>query len=293
KDRVEPYFEREVAGISGRLSYDIGGLTLTSVTDYLYMGKGYREDSDGTPYFGTNYGTRTRLNQFSQELRLSGQKGIAQWIAGVYYLKFDTKQLADPIASLTFGTPDNGIPVIPYSVTTSATVESESWAIFGHVEWELSPEWTLITALRYTEDDREIKDHVNFDSFGTLLPAMGVPDQRFSFNTLFPDLAKQEWENVSAKVELDWRPVDDLLLYVSFTRGHKAGNFSMPLAGYIPAAFGDLSDFRSMPHDEEVLHSYEAGFKWDFADGRARLNGSVFYYDYDDYQASFFANISQ
>jgi iron complex outermembrane receptor protein len=39
------------------------------------------------------------------------------------------------------------------------------------------------------------------------------------------------------------------------------------------------------------LLSYEGGFKATLQDGRARLNGSVFYYDYTDYQAFLFVGV--
>ena len=45
-------------------------------------------------------------------------------------------------------------------------------------------------------------------------------------------------------------------------------------------------------YDPETLLSYEVGFKSTFMDGRARLNGAAFYYDYDDYQAFVFVQSS-
>ena len=35
----------------------------------------------------------------------------------------------------------------------------------------------------------------------------------------------------------------------------------------------------------ETLNAYEVGFKTSFLDGLARLNGAIYYYDYQDYQA--------
>ena len=90
---------------------------------------------------------------------------------------------------------------------------------------------------------------------------------------------------MSAKIQLDWTPNEDWLLYAGFTRGHKAGNFSQPF--FIPA---DLSE---LPHDEEVLHSFDIGAKGVMLDGILRLNASIFYYDYKDYQAFFFENLAQ
>jgi iron complex outermembrane receptor protein len=158
------------------------------------------------------------------------------------------------------------------SIQTSA-VDTKSWAVFAHQEYDIATEWTLIGSLRYTEDEREI-DYVLEDNFGTFQ----------QFNTALFSEAKQEFENVSAKVEIDWKPNDDWLVYASVNRGHKAGNFSTPFIGPV--------DLPLLPHDEEVLTSYELGFKSTLLDGLARLNANVFYYDYADYQASFFNNFA-
>ena len=40
-----------------------------------------------------------------------------------------------------------------------------------------------------------------------------------------------------------------------------------------------------MSYDPEQLDAFEIGFKSTLADGRAQLNGAVYYYDYRDYQA--------
>ena len=287
----EPFFEREVKGATAKFTYDIGDITLSSITDYLELDKDYREDSDGSPIFGSLYSTFTDVDQFSQEFKLSGNTERLEWMAGLYYLEFDTDQRVHAPVTLTYTTED----VLPYSVTTSGTIESESWAIFGHTEYDLTEEWRVTAAFRYTEDERDLEDHINLDEFGTILPIVfEVPDIAVSIDDYFPELTSQDWDNWSAKLQFDWRPNDDLLLYAGYTRGHKAGNFALPLAEYISVgAFGSTDGLRAMPHDEEVLHSYETGFKWTLADGLARLNASVFYYDYEDYQASFFVGIAQ
>jgi iron complex outermembrane receptor protein len=77
------------------------------------------------------------------------------------------------------------------------------------------------------------------------------------------------------------------LWYLSVNRGVKAGSFNGKLNDFTPA----LPE-ADIPYDEEVLLAYETGFKSTLADGRARLNGSFYYYDYDDYQAFVFSGSS-
>jgi iron complex outermembrane receptor protein len=285
-------FKRDVWGVSAKLTYDFDDLTLVSITDYLDMDKEYNEDSDGSPFFGGNFGTETEVEQFSQELKLHGETDRLQWLVGVYYLEFDTDQFVDAPVTLTFGT--TAEEIIPYSVTSRGKIESKSWAVYAHTEYALTSELSVTAALRYTDDERELKDHLNWDTYGTILPQVfGLPDISVSIDDYFPGLTQQDWDNYSARLALDWSPTDSLLVYASYTRGHKAGNFALPLAEYIEVSFGSTDGLRAMPHDEEVLHSYESGFKWEFLEGLARLNASVFYYDYDDYQASFFSGQTQ
>jgi iron complex outermembrane receptor protein len=92
-----------------------------------------------------------------------------------------------------------------------------------------------------------------------------------------PGIDTIDYGDYAARVQLNWVPADDTLLYASFNRGIKGGNWSLdPLGGVADA---------NLKHKEEVLNAYEIGWKTDLLGGVARLNSSVFYYDYDDYQA--------
>ena len=91
----------------------------------------------------------------------------------------------------------------------------------------------------------------------------------------------------AGKLQLSYQYDDDLMLYAGVNRGVKAGSFNAPLLG---AYFGGGGD-DGLPYDEEVLTSYEAGFKATVLDGTTRINGTAFYYDYSDYQAFLFVGV--
>ena len=67
---------------------------------------------------------------------------------------------------------------------------------------------------------------------------------------------------------------DDLLLWASIGTGYKSGGINV--------GFGSQPEFNI--YDEETILSYEGGFKWTFWEGKARLNASAFFYDYEDIQ---------
>ena len=91
----------------------------------------------------------------------------------------------------------------------------------------------------------------------------------------------------AAKAQLDWHVNDDLLVYGGINRGVKAASYNAPLLG----AFLGSGGAAALPYEEEVLLSYEVGFKSTLQGGRTRINGSAFYYDYSDYQAFLFVGV--
>lgn len=297
-DNVGP-FKREIQNYHAELRWEINdGLTLVAISDYNDLDKLNTEDTDGSPFAQVTFVEVEDREQFSQEIRLEGESQRTTWLAGFYYLDFTTnsrgnvEQDVGPLLSFApvfpsfvpgvscfiFGGPGPCAPgEAPIAVFFhDEEVKSDSWAIFGHVEYEFSESLSVTAALRYTEDDRKMD--ILIDSIavnGLLLNATAS-------NTPALD---QSFENVSAKIQLNWKPNDNWLYYAGFTRGHKAGNFTAPF--FAPPTAD------SLPHDEEVLHSFEVGAKGELMDSRFRLNASAFYYDYQDYQASFFVNFAQ
>ena len=78
----------------------------------------------------------------------------------------------------------------------------------------------------------------------------------------------------SGKLELDYKPVTDTLVYWSISRGVKSGGFTAHNTVAAPAAD---------PFEPERLTAYEIGVKSDVS-RTLRLDASVFYYRYRDQQ---------
>lgn len=269
-------FDRTVSGVTAQLTWDIGETTLTSISDYFDMDKEYDEDTDGSPLAAGHFASGADYEQFSQELRLEGQSNRLHWQAGLYYLDIEAKEFSEFPSDTGpyFGLPV-GDPWGFFFTRADSVVETQSWAVFGHLEYDISEHWSVTAALRYTEDDKEL-DWALFDNFGS--------DQKIN-SSVNPELSELSFENMSARIGLDWRPNEDVLVFASYTRGHKSGNFSTPF-------FALTVPLSNIPHDEEVLHSYEVGVKSTLFDGKARLNANLFYYDYEDYQVFTFPNQS-
>jgi len=286
-------------GITSNLQWGFESFDLTLVTDYWNLEKDYSEDSDGSPNDLYNFLVGSDLDQFSQEIRLSGEtdEGL-RWVTGAYYLDIDGEFYSGGWAPNLIGIPGGG-------QANSFENETKSYALFGQVEFDLAEDFTLITGVRWSREDKTSEYRssivsfssasdstiIDSDPFGLGAPLFsygkaGAYSAGFELNPGSSSPGEIKKDLITAKVELDWRASDATLVYMSYNRGIKAGGFNAPLD---PADLidGDPSNggTSEMKFDEEVLNAYELGFKTEFMDGLARLNGAVYYYDYQDYQA--------
>lgn len=147
-----------------------------------------------------------------------------------------------------------------------------SYSVFAQGEYDLGKQLTLIIDGRYTHD-RKRYNYLEtctgpacgaFILPGTIGAAGGYSDRHGE-------------GGVSARAQINYKPTDDLLLYLSYNRGYKAFNYNAGFAGQAP--------IRLARFDGEKLNAYEFGIKSEFAVRRIRFNAATFYYDYKNYQA--------
>jgi iron complex outermembrane receptor protein len=279
--------DTETSGANLRVFWDMdNGMRFTSVTDYKDYDKLLFIDVDSAPvnqlanYAGVN------ANTFTQELRLNGETDRMRWVAGLYYLNIDNDSdngLKAPVNSIV------GTFAFPLDIGVKASLETDSYSLFGQVDYDLTEKWALTAGLRVIQEEKDFDTGIGFffsqSNFsvnqGDFIPNFSGAGDPFFFDD---DTSDTLW---AGKIQLDYRPNDDLLLWGGINRGVKAGSFNAPLLNAYLGSGGDSA----LPYDEEVLISYEAGFKATLGDGNTRLNGSVFYYDYQDYQAFLFVGV--
>jgi iron complex outermembrane receptor protein len=269
----QPFMDRETTSATGTITADLaGGVQLVSITNWMEMDKFYVEDSAGGLAFFP-YNTINEYDQVSQELRLGKAEGAFRWTVGAYYLDmtWDTFQSVQGAAILGAGT---GSASETQKMSTFGVVDSSNWSVFGQVEYDLAPAWTLILGARWSQDDKDLEMRRVFEDVPQGIP----PTEVFNIDDVaIPDIDTIDYGDWAGRAQLNFKPSDDALLYVAYNRGIKGGNWSLdPLGGVLPEA---------LKHDPEKLNAYEVGFKTDLMGGNARLNGAVYYYDYKDYQA--------
>lgn len=271
----QPYMDRETNSATAQITADFdGGVEFVSITNWMEMDKFYVEDAAGGLAFFP-YNTVTSYDQVSQEFRLANAEGEFRWQFGAYYLDmtWDTFQSVQGAAILG-GTSDT------QKMSTFGIIDSKNWSVFGQIEVDIAENWTLVTGLRWSQDDKELDMRRVFEDVPQGVP----PTQVFDDDIDAPGIDEIDYGDWAARAQLNWKPTDDALLYLAYNRGIKGGNWSLDPLGAV--------QFASLQHDPEKLNAYELGFKTDFLDGNARLNGAVYFYDYSDYQAFSIFNLT-
>jgi iron complex outermembrane receptor protein len=177
-------------------------------------------------------------------------------------------------------------------------IETKTWSLFANADYEITDTLKITGGIRYTEDKQ---DYVGCsrDFQGSMLPNVNVVNRALFFQTygvlvgqisqggcvtfdpatktFGPVVSTLDENNIAWRVALDWKPVDNVLVFGSVSRGAKAGA--------TPINAANIST-QNAPAKQELLTAYEAGVKAGLFERRMQVNVSAFYYDYEDKQLS-------
>jgi len=177
-------------------------------------------------------------------------------------------------------------------------IETNTWSVFANGDWRLNEALRLNAGVRYTEDEQKYHG-CSRDFNGNMLPNVNVvnralylqtygvfaaPISQGQCNTFDPTTgtfgevrSTLDEDNLAWRVSLDWNVADQTLMYLSASRGAKAGT--------TPINAANLAR-QNAPVKQELLTAYELGLKSTLAQNRVQLNLSGFFYDYQDKQIS-------
>ena len=94
---------------------------------------------------------------------------------------------------------------------------------------------------------------------------------------------EKTWRDTNYRVNLDWTPTDNILIYGSVTTGYRAGGFAL---GVTDARLADptTGNLKPSSYDKETVQAFEIGYKGLHLDSTLQVNASIYRYDYDNYQ---------
>ncbi|MFC3080055.1 TonB-dependent receptor [Phenylobacterium terrae] len=271
---------------------------------------------------------RVEFEQFSQELRLAGEAmdGRLNWLVGGFYAKEDlnTRSLffygqdyyayfaqrvlsnVPALIGLTPGTifqPGLGSDDIHAQ-------EGDTWALFTNNSFKITDALELTVGLRYTIDEKSLtSDYTTTGSscdqgeaafpalaglLGTATTIVGglcLNAQNNDFDDLGVVNQSREEKEWSGTAKLAYRFNPDLMTYVSYSRGYKAGGFNLDREQRILAGPGGAPNFTADPDTSfrgEFVDSWEVGAKSTLFDGSLLLNLAAFHQTFEDFQLNTF-----
>ncbi|QFU75754.1 TonB-dependent receptor [Halioglobus maricola] len=245
-------------GLNLRLNFELGEYSLVSITAVDKWEYSNSEDVDGTDFdwlgiltggvlSGGFYSDSARETDFfSQEFRLvSPSNDQYDYLIGLYYSDSDTDR--------TFF---RNLPVAPADNAVSAS--TEYIALFGQLNWHFTERTTASIGLRTFEEE------IGASSQDYLIP--GSPEVS----------GDNKDDDIVGKASLQHFIAEDTMVFASYTRGYKGQAFDLT---------GGLTPEESEnPISPEIADAFELGMKSEFWDQRLRLNATLFYTEYTDFQ---------
>ncbi|MFT6286121.1 MAG: iron complex outermembrane receptor protein [Alcanivorax sp.] len=248
-----PTNDMEWSHLIAEVNWEVAGGVLTSVTGLRGLEQDSLVDTDGSSLSIFDFNPFIDQEQFSQEIRWSGMVGESlNLTTGAYFF---SQELDYKERRVIFGG----------AVTPALTAEQnhDQWAFFAQGTYDINSSVALIAGLRYTQESKDIE-----------VASFGNCDFEFTNCTIDQDL-DETWDNVGAKLGVNWRVSDDLLTWMSWTRSFRSGGFN---------GRNGSPELSAGPFDEETVDAFELGSKWEFLDGAARLNAALYRNEYDDLQ---------
>lgn len=354
-------------GVSGELTWDLGGASLTSITAYRYYHNEQGQDGD---FQAMDILKRNDLDRefklFTQELRLQGEalNGRLDWLVGGYYANeklfvdddivygADYERYANCLAATALSAANvnpasatcSNLPLTSWpgfqglaALTGTARLNgtgnqgssfnqsSENYAFFTHNTFDIIEDRVMLTlGARYTHEAKDLSAVANFNNM--LCPAiLATPLQALAsltcvINGTAPSIAagspgtqfsEGQWTGTAV---LAFKPVDDVLIYGSASKGYKAGGFNLDFSALdrtcsivggssaqnaacvtrlaLPAnttgnARPEASD---LGFESEKVDAFEVGLKYDGPG--IDVNLAAFYQRYSNYQLNTYNGVN-
>jgi iron complex outermembrane recepter protein len=287
-------------GVSAIADWNLGPVTLTSVTAWRFWNWDAENDRDytGLPVQLSQH-IPSRQDQYSQELRItSNGTGPLSYVVGLY--GFRQRLTGRPIsiygpagARYLIGTVTgaNNTPVPAnlldgYGQDGRTDFRSLSYAAYGEANYRLLDRLTATLGLRYTQEDKDGYYNTNV-SGGPATTNAALISARLGV------LRPQSYEahdrdgSLTGRGNLAWQVTDGTMAYASYARGFKSGGINM---SGLPLDNNNQPVLATAVVRPERNETYEVGLKNRLLDNRLIVNIDGFYTKVRDFQATIVEN---
>lgn len=241
-------------------------LTFKSITAWRDGRTDTLIDFDNTPDPVLDIPAFYQDRQFTQELQLLFEGDRVQGVAGLYYLNGRAEGAFDTV-----------VGALNLTTLTSGDVDTESYAAFADVSFDLTDRFSISLGGRYTKDDktgsvyRQNFTGIRSPIFGNAAAVPGLVRTNYTNSRSF--------EKFTPRVSVSFMPRDDLNFYASYGKGFKSGGFDMRGDAIFTPTTVD-------GYEPETIDSYEIGMKGAFLDRTLFVNLAGFYSEYKDQQVT-------
>jgi iron complex outermembrane recepter protein len=198
------------------------------------------------------------------------------------------------------------------STTDRYKQNSRNWAIFTHNIIHITDRLDLTLGLRYTSERKRLNATFGNDNTvctqnqqllsplltGPLaalaggiigLSCQGNSTAELNGQSIRDRRSESEFTGTAV---VSWKPVDDLLIYGSYSRGYKAGGFNLdrsalknPVVSFASQG-GAQALVRNLQFDQEINDAYEIGAK--FSTREFSINVAAFHQEFQNFQLNTF-----
>nr|WP_314436478.1 TonB-dependent receptor [uncultured Brevundimonas sp.] len=279
-------------GVSAIVDYDFGWASLTSVSAWRAWDWGPKNDRDYTALDITRQSANPSWqDQWSQELRLSSNgSNRIDWTIGLYafHQAVETHGVTEYGKDAVYWLIGPNLPNVPdalldgYKVFNDSRIETDSYAVFGQLTWNVTERLHLTPGLRYTKEDKS-GWYQAATTGGLATTDAALITRRLGIARPQAYDASLSDDDLSGQVSLSYDFSDDVLTYASVARGYKSGGINMAGIPNLPNGQPSLTNAVVKP---EVVTTWELGLKTQAFDRRVTANLAAYRTDVEDYQAN-------
>jgi iron complex outermembrane receptor protein len=253
---------------NGTVDLDLDFATLTSSTSYSTQRQRLRTDYTNalSGYLGGQLGgleneffqdQKTDNEKFTQELRLTGESSVVDWLVGAYYTDEEGLIQQDFVLAIPGTTdPIPGLPLVGYARIDSTY---EEFAVFANGTFHIGERFEIGVGGRYSENDQSA--HQVTDGFlaggPNDLPVFESDEDVFTYS-------------IAPRYEIS----DDVSLYARVAKGFRPGGPNIVPPG-APAGI-------PTSYESDSVINYEAGVKGQA--GMVYFDLALFHIDWDNIQ---------
>jgi iron complex outermembrane receptor protein len=267
---ADRFYELDLWQSALTLTWDVfESMQVKSISGWRRYKQEYTGDSDGTPISVFAAFQDDDHNTFYQELQATGTilDGRLDYAIGATWFqeKLDSDSGNRPFEFVFFGFANS-------RVRTEG--DNNALGLYSQLTAHLTDRLDATAGIRLSKERRWIER----SRCGTvqLVKPEDCPNPPSATNFFgIEDTIRSDNWSPFFRLAYDW--TDELMTYVSWTRGYSSGGFNVRYNN----ALTDLE-----PYEDETVSQWEVGIKSQWFDNRLRFNGSAYYSEYQDMQVA-------